>query len=63
MPARKLRTGDELELWEKRKDAHEIQMMIARQTVKNMSGHTLMRLGEAAAMIGVTKKTLRELVD
>ena len=61
MPARKHRIGDELELWEQRKRTHEIQTMIARQTVKGMSGHTLMRLGEAAAMIGVTKKTLRDL--
>lgn len=61
MPARKHRVGEELNLWEERKRTHEIQMIIARQTVKNMSGHTLMRLSEAAAMIGVTKKTLRDL--
>ena len=61
MPARIHRTGEELELWEERKRTHEYQTILARQTVKQMSGHTLMRLGEAAAMIGVTKKTLREL--
>lgn len=61
MPARKHRTGEELEAWEERKRAHQMQMMIARETVKNLSGHTLVRLKEAAAMIGVTVKTLREL--
>lgn len=61
MPARKLRTGAELEIWEERKLAHQRQMMIARDTVKFLTGHTLLRLDEAAAMIGVTKKTLREL--
>lgn len=61
MPARKHRTGEELEAWEARKAAHQMQMLIARETVKNLSGHTLVRLKEAAAMIGVTVKTLREL--
>lgn len=61
MPARKHRTGDELQAWEARKAAHQIQMMVARETVKSLTGHTLLRLDEAAAMIGVTKKTLREL--
>ena len=61
MPARKHRTGDDLQMWEERKRTHEFQTILARQTVKNMSGHTLMRLSEAAAMIGVTKKTLRDL--
>lgn len=61
MPARKHRTGEELEAWEERKRAHQLKMMIARETVKNLSGHTLLRLDEAASMLGVTKKTLREL--
>lgn len=61
MPARMHRTGEELKLWEERKRTHEYQTILARQTAKNMSGHTLMRLGEAAAMLDVTKKTLREL--
>ena len=61
MPARKHRTGEELELWQARKQANQIHMMIARERVKNLSGHTLLRLDEAAAMLGVTKKTLREL--
>ena len=61
MPARKHRTGEELEVWEARKAAHNMKMMIARETVKSLTGHTLLRLDEAAAMIGVTKKTLREL--
>lgn len=61
MPARKHRTGEELEAWEARKAAHQVQMLIARETVKSLTGHTLLRLDEAAAAIGVTKKTLREL--
>lgn len=61
MPARKHRTGEELETWEERKRAHQMQMMIARETVKSLSGHTLLRLKEAAAFLGVTVKTLREL--
>ncbi|WP_057884345.1 hypothetical protein [Tsuneonella troitsensis] len=61
MPARKHRTGEELEAWEARKAAHQMQMLIARETVKSLTGHTLLRLDEAAAAIGVTKKTLREL--
>ena len=60
MPARKHRTGEDLQMWEERKRTHEFQTILARQTVKNMSGHTLMRLSEAAAMSGVTKKTLRD---
>jgi predicted DNA-binding transcriptional regulator AlpA len=61
MPARKYREGEELERWEMRKRAHQLQMAIARETVKSLSGHTLLRLPEAAAFIGVTVKTLREL--
>lgn len=61
MPARNYREGDELEAWEARKRAHQFQMIIARETVKSLSGHTLLRLKEAAAMLGVTVKTLREL--
>ncbi len=61
MPARKHRTGEELDQWEERKRSHQIQMLIARETVRSLSGHTLLRLKEAAAMLGVTVKTLREL--
>ncbi len=61
MPARKHRDGAENEEWLARKERFQFQAMVARQTAKQLSGHTLMRLEEAAAMIGVTKKTLREL--
>lgn len=61
MPARKHREGPALEAWEARKQSHQMQMMIARETVRSLSGHTLLRLKEAAAMLGITVKTLREL--
>lgn len=61
MPARKHREGEELEVWEARRHQHQMQMMIARETVKSLSGHTLMRLREAAALLGITVKTMRDL--
>lgn len=61
MPARNYREGDELEAWEARKRSNQLQMAIARETVKSLSGHTLLRLKEAASLLGVTVKTLREL--
>lgn len=61
MAERKEREGDELEAWEARKRSHELKMMIARETVKSLSGHTLLRLDEAAAMLGISKKTLSDL--
>ncbi len=61
MPARKAREGAELDEWLARKERFQFQAMVARQAVKQLSGHTLLRLDEAAAMLGVTKKTLREL--
>ena len=61
MPARKERHGDDLENWEQRKRSHQLQQLIARETVKSLSGHTLLRLDDAAAFLSVTKKTLREL--
>ena len=60
MPAKKYRDGIELEAWEARKRAHQQRLLIARETVKSLTGHTLLRLDEAAAMLGVTVKTLRE---
>ncbi|MGX7952833.1 helix-turn-helix transcriptional regulator [Tsuneonella sp. HG249] len=60
MPARKHRTGEELHAWEARKKEHLRNLEIARETVKSISGHTLIRLDEAAIMMGMTKKTLRE---
>jgi predicted DNA-binding transcriptional regulator AlpA len=60
MPAPKHRDGPELEAWEARKRAHQQRLLIARETVRSLTGHTLLRLDEAAAMLGVTVKTLRE---
>ena len=60
MPARKHRTGEELEAWEARKAAHQQTLALARETVRSLTGHTLLRLDEAAIMMGMTKKTLRE---
>jgi predicted DNA-binding transcriptional regulator AlpA len=61
MPARKHREGAELEEWLAAKERFAFQAMVARQSVQQLSGHALLRLDEAAAMLGVTKKTLREL--
>lgn|SRR5690606_33924647 len=60
MPARKHREGAELEEWRARRERHELQTAIARQTVRSLSGHALIRFREAAQMLGVTEKTLRE---
>ncbi|GAA3887429.1 hypothetical protein GCM10022276_03120 [Sphingomonas limnosediminicola] len=60
MPARKHRTGEALADWEAKRDRHEQQMAIARTTVRNLSGHALLRFKEAAAFLGTTEKTLRE---
>ena len=61
MPARKHREGAEAQEWLARKERFTFQMAVARESVKQLTGHTLLRLDEAAAMLGVTKKTLREL--
>lgn len=61
MPARKHREGADHEEWLAKKERFQFQAMIAREAVKQISGHTLMRLDEAAAFLSVTKKTLREL--
>lgn len=60
MPARKHREGVELDEWRARRDRHEMQMAIARQTARSLSGHALVRFKEAAAFLGTTEKTLRE---
>ena len=61
MPARKHREGAEAREWLARKERFTFQMAVARESVKQLTGHTLLRLDEAAAMLGVTKKTLREM--
>jgi hypothetical protein len=61
MPARKHRTGAELKQWEARKERHLQRMELARERAKELSGHTLILLPEAAAMLGgITVKSLRE---
>jgi predicted DNA-binding transcriptional regulator AlpA len=61
MPARKHRTGADLADWEARKTRRLEAMDLARERAMRLSGHTLVRPIEAAAMLGVTLKTLREL--
>ena len=61
MPAKKLREGQALSDWEARKARHTEQMDVARLRVQSLSGHILLRPIEAAAMLGVTCKTLREM--
>jgi len=61
MPSRKYREGAALEEWEARKANYTQQMEIARLRVQSLTGHALIRPIEAAAMFGVTRKTLREM--
>ena len=62
MPTRKHREGAELAEWEARKARHVEQMELARVRARTLSGHTLLRPIEVAAMLtGVTLKTLREM--
>jgi hypothetical protein len=61
MPARLNRTGAELRRWEARKARHLEHRELARERAKVLSGHTLILLPEAAAMLGgITVKSLRE---
>lgn len=61
MPARLHREGDELAEWEARKERHLQRAELARERVKLLSGHTLILLPEAAALLGgITVKSLRE---
>ena len=61
MPKRKHREGQALQDWQARKDLHKERMAIARERVQLTSGFCLIRPIEAACMIGVTPKTLREM--
>jgi hypothetical protein len=61
MPARKVRSGVELRRWQERKERHLQRVELARERAKELSGHTLILLPEAAAMLGgITVKSLRE---
>lgn len=61
MPKRKHRTGAAQQLWEDRRHKRAERMEAARQRVQTISGHALLRPVEAAAMLGVSQKTLREM--
>ena len=61
MPTRKHREGAALEDWEARKARQIEQMELVRARVQCLSGHILLRPIEAAAMLGTTPKTLREM--
>ena len=61
MPGRKHREGAALTDWQARKAQHVEQMELARLRVQSLSGHSLLRPIEAAAMLGITRKTLREM--
>src|SRR4051794_17718998 len=61
MPARKHRTGAELRRWEASKERHLQRMELARERAKQFSGHAVVLLPEAAAMLGgISVKALRE---
>jgi predicted DNA-binding transcriptional regulator AlpA len=61
MPARKYREGADLADWETRKSQQIEQMELARARVQSLTGHVLLRPIEVAAMLGTTRKTLREM--
>lgn len=61
MPVRNHREGQALSDWQARKAQHIEQMELARARVQCLSGHSLLRPIEAAAMLGITRKTLREM--
>lgn len=61
MPGRKHREGASLAEWETRKAEYNQRLEIARLRVQSLTGHILLKPIEAAAMLGVTRKTLREM--
>ena len=61
MPGRKHREGAALADWESRRAEHIQRLEIARLRVQSLTGHMLLKPIEAAAMLGVTRKTLREM--
>ena len=61
VPARLHRTGAEQRRWEKAKERRLERRELARERAKELSGHTLVLLPEAAALLGgLTIKSLRE---
>jgi predicted DNA-binding transcriptional regulator AlpA len=61
MPTRKHREGEALANWLARKAQHTQQMENARLRVQSLTNYTLLRPIEVAAMLGITRKTLREM--
>ena len=61
MPARKHREGAALEDWLSRKAQQSQQKEMARLRVQSLTRHILLKPLEVAAMLGVTRKTLREM--
>ena len=61
MPGRKYREGADLADWQTRKAEHAQRLDIARLRVQSLTGHMLLKPIEAAAMLNVTCKTLREM--
>lgn len=61
MPARKHREGQALTDWLDRKTQQTRQMETARLRIQSLTNHALLRPIEVAAMLGTTRKTLREM--
>ena len=61
MPARKHREGKDLEDWLARKTKQSQQMEAARLRLQSITDHALLRPIEVAVMLGITRKTLREM--
>ena len=61
MPRRKKRTGEAERIWQERQARNAQRMESARLRMQSISGHALLRPAEAAAMLGVSVKTLREM--
>lgn len=61
MPRRKHRTGEAQQIWAERQAKRAERVEAARLRVQTISGHALLRPVEAAAMLGVSQKTLREM--
>lgn len=61
LPARKYREGQALADWQARKAHYAEQLVLARVRAQALSNYTLVRPLEAAAMLGITRKTFREM--
>lgn len=61
MPARKHREGQALADWLAHKDRQTQQVETARLRIQSLTNHALLRPIEVAAMLGTTRKTVREM--